>query len=678
VRDVGPDVLVVRLPDGAGFTVLRADDLLRQEPVDPGEGTVGEYGRGHGTPALVVETDDGWLRSDAAVDDGEDQTGETGEDAVDAVDGAGRVTVVLDRDGIVSAVLPAVEGAGEGGVGSVGRSAARRRHLHLPAGRSVTRPGLDAPLPDPEAVGGAATTDPDDWSGGLPASGNGSSPVAAGGTGPAGPGPAVPMALEVSLPDAVRLGDTVPLLVELEPGPGGPGSAPLGVHADEVLEILASPSSGFTLASRTAVRTMTVVVDGPTLPVKFTLTADVAGRGVVKVFAFREDTCVASITVSALITAGDVPVVESVPATLVVPAAVSAAADLTLVVLKESYRGGVALRYRLTTGDGGVVSDFGPHALDADPGGYVHARFAEIQQLAAGPGTWGAPERLRLERIGADLYESLVPTALRDVLWDSGRVQSLLVETEEPWIPWELCRMTAERDGRTVSRGYLCELYEMSRWLPGSRRVRELRASRVGVVAPRDSGLPSSPAEVAMLEGLAADGLVVDRVKATYASVIQALESHRYDVLHFVGHGRNTVPTDATQSEFALSGRWRLTPSDLSGETRNLGLAAPVVVMNACQVSQASMALHGIGGWAAAMTRAGAGAFVGTHWDVRDDLALEFATAFYQQLRTSTVASAVREARAVVRDKGDGDPTWLAYTVHAAPDARCEFGSPEP
>lgn len=640
VTAVAPDVVVVRYDgDAPAFIVIDAadveapdpDDVDVAHPFDAGRTdsllvTIGEYAQRCGRPATVLDTSDGWVAPSSGVE-------------ADALgDGERLPTVVLDDDGIVAAVLRDARVLADRPAPS---EAPNGRHMHLAHGDQGA-------AEEYEALGSSGPS-----------------------VGPAGEA-AVAMALEVLLPHVVRLGDTVPLLVLLEPGPGAPGSAPLSVHDGEVLEILISPKAGFTLVDRPSKR-MTVVVDGPSLPVKFDLRADVEGKGTVRVFAFRDGDCVASVTVAANITAEAVAPAEAVPVTMLAPVRVRAVPDLNLLVLKESFRGGVALRYRLTSAGGTVVSDFGPHALDADPSHYVHARFAEIQHIAEGRATWGAAQRTRLERIGAELYEALVPTDLQEVLWSSDRVRTFLVQTEEPWIPWELCRMTVTRDGRTMSRGYLCEVYEMSRWLPDVEPKPALRASRIGVVAPRDSGLPSAAAEVAMINGLTSHGPTVDRIKATYESVITTLESHRYDVLHFIGHGRNVVPTDATQSEFSLAGSWRLRPSDISGETRNLGLATPIVFMNACQVAQASMALHGVGGWAAAMTRAGAGAFVGTHWDVRDDLALAFATVFYERLPTGTVAAAARHARLAVRAKGDGDPTWLAYTVHATPDARCTF-----
>lgn len=80
------------------------------------------------------------------------------------------------------------------------------------------------------------------------------------------------------------------------------------------------------------------------------------------------------------------------------------------------------------------------------------------------------------------------------------------------------------------------------------------------------------------------------------------------------------------------------------------------------------MGLHGIGGWAAAFMDADAGAFLGSHWDVTDRLAASFAKTFYQEVLTgSTLAAAVRKARLAIRR--DDDPTWLAYTLYAAPGA---------
>lgn len=670
---VSPKFLVIRAADKevvgefpaapSEYFVVDTIDLFASNAVKPEWKTIGDFVRDR-LSAVVVDTDDGWMRKFGGFDF----------DPAKKFD-----AVVLGEDGIVSKVVPDLKAAfveqmfGQGAADDPAPS----RHLHhAMENDNLTAMGVTAIL-GPDA--GAREVFGGDGGGGDGGGGGGGG----GGEPPDGVPPEDgddlgPMALEVQLADAVKLGDTTPLLVLLEPGPGGPGSAPLSVKANEVLEIVASPTSGFTLVDKPS-KPMSVLRDGQTLPVKFDLRADVVGKGAAKVYAFRDGTCVASVTVSAEIGLTAPAPGSGVPTKVPLPAAVKAIVDLDLIVLKESYQGGIALSYRLTDRDN-VVSTFGPHQLDSDPSGYVHAKFAEIQALSQKPGPWDNARRTRMGRIGSDLYESLIPPDLQDVLWNTDRVRSLLVQTEEPWIPWELCRMTIRRPGgSTEARGFLCDLYEMSRWLPGIPFKTDLRATSVAIVAPRDSNLPSSPLEVKMLEGLAAAGPKVKRIKATYESVIAALESHRYDVVHFVGHGQNVDRDDVSRSEFILAGQWRLTPSDISGETKNLGLASPVVFMNACEVAQAAMGLHGVGGWAAAMTKAGAGAFIGTHWDVRDDLAREFAATFYEKLMAPpsiTVAAAALAARQAVQKRSDGDATWLAYSVHASPGAACAFSAP--
>ena len=56
-------------------------------------------------------------------------------------------------------------------------------------------------------------------------------------------------------------------------------------------------------------------------------------------------------------------------------------------------------------------------------------------------------------------------------------------------------------------------------------------------------------------------------------------------------------------------------------------------------------------------------------WSVTDANALTFAETFYGELLGgATVAEAVRSGRQAAR--AAGDPTWLAYSVYAHPNAR--------
>lgn len=115
-----------------------------------------------------------------------------------------------------------------------------------------------------------------------------------------------------------------------------------------------------------------------------------------------------------------------------------------------------------------------------------------------------------------------------------------------------------------------------------------------------------------------------------------------------------------------LENRDELTPEDLTGVVKNLGLARPLVFLNACQIGRSAMSLTDIGGWATQFIRAGATAFVGAYWSVYDQAAHDFALAFYNRLFSGIpIGKAIQEARQIIKPLGD--PTWLAYTVFADP-----------
>jgi CHAT domain-containing protein len=86
-------------------------------------------------------------------------------------------------------------------------------------------------------------------------------------------------------------------------------------------------------------------------------------------------------------------------------------------------------------------------------------------------------------------------------------------------------------------------------------------------------------------------------------------------------------------------------------------------------VSCHAESLHESIGWPNVFLRAGAGAFVGSSWSVRDKPAALFCQTFYDALLNDRMlyeaASAAREAA-----KQLGDASWLAYKVYGHPGAK--------
>ena len=137
---------------------------------------------------------------------------------------------------------------------------------------------------------------------------------------------------------------------------------------------------------------------------------------------------------------------------------------------------------------------------------------------------------------------------------------------------------------------------------------------------------------------------------------------------HFACHGNfeNEAPG---KSPLILEGRHPFTPDDIVGRAQTrLKSDQPFVFLNACRVGQSGLALTGMGGWAKVLIQdCGVGGFLAPVWEVDDVQARRFAAAFYDFVRRRpdcTVAQAVREARSVLRELPEHDPTWLAYSLY--------------
>lgn len=479
--------------------------------------------------------------------------------------------------------------------------------------------------------------------------------------------------LEAEFPERVQLGSVATLSVYTT------GEAPtehglaLEVAPADRIDIVVQPRSGFVLDESDDRASLTIPASGESRHVQFKLKAVEAGPGTIRVRAFLRGEPLGLISLTSVVVpeAGR-PVPDTRPKRsrsrrLVAPSA--QLPDLTVFV--EEWEAGDDTQYRilLTANDPALelnLHTYGPFTLELDPAKFFEEFFREIEQLPLGTRAERDLADRRLAAKGAYLSQALLPDDLREKLWTvRDRITSIIVQSEEPWIPWELCRLTGRDGGRIVEGPFLCEAYTMTRWLPGVGFKRPLSIRNLALVVPDDSGLPLSGAERAYVQSLAGRRCKVTEVPATFAKLQDAFAKGVYDAWHFTGHG---AARDANPdlSPIILAGGESFTPESLSGAAANVGIPHPLVFINACQVGRAGMALTGIGGWANRFVEAGAGAFIGAYWSVYDEAAYAFATEVYTRLlRGDPVGQAVRDARLAIRRPGD--PTWLAYTVFADP-----------
>jgi hypothetical protein len=166
-------------------------------------------------------------------------------------------------------------------------------------------------------------------------------------------------------------------------------------------------------------------------------------------------------------------------------------------------------------------------------------------------------------------------------------------------------------------------------------------------------------------------GADVQVLPARRSEMLATLEKGAFDLLHVASHGA-FAGTQAADTSFLLLEDGPLHAAELSPRLADgLRRSAPLVFFNACQTGRFGYSLTRLGAWSAELIRLGCGGFIGTHWRVTDEVALEVAREFYRLLFLGRpIAEALRCARQKVHEGHPGDPTWLAYSCFADPTAR--------
>lgn len=361
-------------------------------------------------------------------------------------------------------------------------------------------------------------------------------------------------------------------------------------------------------------------------------------------------------------------------------------ADVTLRVVLDHLRN--TLHFSLDAPNPALLfhrADMGTTTLHHSPRQFLTQTFAQLSELAGADSATAQEQANRVEaiaHIGQTLFETLLPAPLRDAYWqlkaarEQGTIRSLLIISDEPWIPWELIKPFAYDDVNdlVLEDGFWAESFQICRWLAGRGAEATLMINSARLVVP-ETDLAYVQREQSFFSELATRGLDVGLPLRTKAELLQATQSGTMRMLHLATHGTFTAE-NADESAILLYNDEQLHPTDLAG-ARSLALRRhrPIVFFNTCHSSQLDFVLTGLGGWAQKFVgEIGVGAFVGTLWEVNDELAAEFAIRFYQALIDGQpFGAAFQQARLAIRDQDPANPTWLAYTLYADPNGRASW-----
>jgi CHAT domain-containing protein len=291
-----------------------------------------------------------------------------------------------------------------------------------------------------------------------------------------------------------------------------------------------------------------------------------------------------------------------------------------------------------------------------------------------------APASAELTKYGIQLATALFSDKQLDTL-AAFREHPLdvLHDVEAATIPWEM--LVVERAEKLVApaaEGGIRRrlMVESSKSSPPPRRLEIGDKLRVLlVVNPRD--LIGADLEVKTLTAAMRgqpdriDVLILENEDVR--TVANSLSQH-WDVLHYAGHAKFS-PNQKESGLYLRDGL--LTSASISDEIKIPSL----VVLNACESARMrgmeetplspAEAATSARGLAQQILVAGARAFLGTFWEVRDAAAAKFATMLYPRLLAGdTVGASVLAARRALKDNKPQDSDWTNYNLYGDTELR--------
>ncbi len=269
--------------------------------------------------------------------------------------------------------------------------------------------------------------------------------------------------------------------------------------------------------------------------------------------------------------------------------------------------------------------------------------------------------------LGEIMYNYFIPPIIREYINTFEPDNLIIVTNSEHDVPWEFIYN---------GNDFWCTKYKMGRVLgegpeyTEENTLKNGKEMRIAVVSDPEGDLQWAQDEASTIKELlkGADGIkldVFDSKTSHKLGIYKILISGKYDIIHYAGHA-DFDDTDPTKTALKLSNA-----SDLSyDEILRLRFPKnfrPIIFANACSTSKSAYVGDKIISLASAFIAAGALAYIGTMWPIRDNLAANFASKFYTNLQHSSIGKAIREARIQMREDHGNVDAWFPYALYGDP-----------
>ncbi len=334
-----------------------------------------------------------------------------------------------------------------------------------------------------------------------------------------------------------------------------------------------------------------------------------------------------------------------------------------------------------------------PHSVVDPPDAPVHAGIGEdlesfLDDLVSTVGAEEGGQGIYTAVLGkARDIEAAVPaevwTALRAVSLKIGHPPTILLVSEEAFVPWELAHvdppLLPDPDPAHPLPPFLAAQARIGRWLQSSRMSdgqlrpmpdppRTKHVDKVAVVWGEYKGIDGWT-NLAHAEE-EANALIkrygAETIPAAWPQIYALLKAGGPDLVHFAVHGQwSKNRTD--QDGIILTDGHVVAHGDIDARTLP---GAPVIFLNACQVAAGHAALGRYSGIAAAFVKAGASCVVAPLWSIDDAVAHSIALEFYTRVAKGEAPSEVlRSARkAFVDEFSTTSATTMAYQFFGHPE----------
>ncbi len=261
-----------------------------------------------------------------------------------------------------------------------------------------------------------------------------------------------------------------------------------------------------------------------------------------------------------------------------------------------------------------------------------------------------------LQGIGSEIWRRLLPTDLQIKLIECWKdIDRITFLSDEDPIPWELM-WCAEKSQ------FIADAWNLNRWCYGNATSERIGLGSTVYVLPQGAP-PAAAKEVQEIQKFYPSA----KIWKTVTQLLSGLQNEEIGILHIASH--NIIKYNSPlASHITLDENFK--QSMLSSIRHDSIKTSPLVFLNACSSAAAVQQWVGSAGWASRFLAIGAGAFIGSLWEIRDNSASKFSMAFYEYAHQGfTLGMAFNKARSEI-DKED--PTRLAYTFFGDPDATIE------